>query len=68
MPRELRPRYESFLLRLRWTEQAGEQTCYAHLKNITTQQEVYFATLEELYVFLGASKGTNEMGESDTPV
>ncbi len=44
--------YASYLLRLRWTRQAGASSCLIMLKNVVTQQEHYFGDLESLLAYL----------------
>jgi len=46
------PRYESYVLRLRWVEWDGRPTCQAMLKSVRTEEERFFADLESLFAFL----------------
>lgn len=46
------PRYASYLLRLRWVERDGQQTCQPMLTSVATKEQRTFADLESLVAFL----------------
>lgn len=53
MDAERRPqRHASYLLRLRWVEQAGRLTCQARLQSVSTREIQYFADLNDMATFL----------------
>jgi hypothetical protein len=54
--------YASYLLRLRWTRQAGELHCHIMLKNVISQQEQYFVDLESLLAYLHRQPKTEQSG------
>ena len=56
-------RYESYLMRLRWVERDGQQTCQAMLTSVTTKEQRYFNGLESLVAFLQTQAQTARHGE-----
>ena len=54
--------YASYLLRLRWTRQAGALHCQIMLKNVVTQQAHYFVDLESLLAYLHREPETEPNG------
>lgn|GEM_PF-4838064 len=52
----LSPRYQSYVLRLRWVGQKGEGVCQAMLQSVATQERKYFHDLESLLAFLKSQR------------
>ena len=48
------PRYASYLLRLRWVERDGRETCQAMLTSVATKEQRTFASLESVVDYLRA--------------
>lgn len=62
---DLRPEYESYLLRI-WPGKTAQATgCRLMLQHVTTQQQYFFTDLTSLLAFIAAIIDTSDQGGDD---